>query len=112
MLQDKYFIRFFYCLIISVRLIVLFFQCRIVPFLISALYTIHIIAQALDELLYHMELEPKEEKTSAEEIYQIRQEKALPLIGALFTWTRELEASIPPKSKLGEPSDMAIMSDI
>jgi len=56
----------------------------------------------LEKIDQIMELEPKEEKTSAEEIYQIRQEKALPLIEALFTWTRELEASIPPKSKLGE----------
>jgi len=48
----------------------------------------------LEKIDQIMELEPKEEKTSAEEIYQIRQEKALPLIEALFTWTRELEASI------------------
>lgn len=47
-----------------------------------------------------MKPEPKEEKPVQKEIYQIRQEKALPLIDALFTWTRELETSIPPRANL------------
>jgi hypothetical protein len=56
----------------------------------------------LEKIDQIMKLEPKEEKISAEEIYQMRQERALPLIDVLFTWTRGLEASVPPKSKLGE----------
>ena len=65
----------------------------------------------LEKIDQIMKLEPKEEKISAEEIYQMRQERALPLIDALFTWKRGLEESVPPKSKLGEPSDMAIMKN-
>ena len=38
----------------------------------------------LEKIDQIMKLEPKEEKISAEEIYQMRQERALPLIDALF----------------------------
>ena len=54
------------------------------------------------QVLYAIERQAKEQNWSTEQLYQVRQEKAKPVLEALYTWMEEESPKTLPKSPIGK----------
>ena len=54
------------------------------------------------QILYAIERQAKENNWSAEQLHQVRQEKAKPVLEALYTWMEEESPKTLPKSPIGK----------
>ncbi|MCP5046049.1 MAG: IS66 family transposase [bacterium] len=58
--------------------------------------------------LYRIERKAVREKLSAQELYQLRQDQARPILDKFGDWLKENAVTVPPKSTLGEAFKYAI----
>ncbi len=58
--------------------------------------------------LYKLEKEAREQKLSPEEIYQMRQEKAKPILDDFEKWLSKRKLETPPKGLLGKAISYAL----